>query len=229
MQTGLKICRACPLALPLAGREGITNTQGWARAGAIIKRKNMTMLYGLIGLVVLVVGYVIVTYNALVSLRQGAQQAWSDIDVQLKRRYNLIPNLVETVKGYAKHEAGTLEKVVEARNAALANQGTPAQQAHSENILSGALRQLFALSEAYPDLKANSNFEALQGELSSIEEVIQRARRFYNGSVQSLNTKVEQFPSNLIAKQFGFGFAEYFELSEADAAARAPVQVSFGS
>lgn len=187
----------------------------------------MTVLYGLIGLAVLVIGYVIVTYNGLVALRQRAQQAWSDIDVQLKRRYDLIPNLVETVKGYAKHEAGTLERVVEARNAAVSNHGTPAQQAQSETVLSGALRQLFALAEAYPDLKANSNFEALQGELSAIEETIQRARRFYNGTVQDLNTKVEQFPSNVIANQFGFGFAEYFELDEADSAARKPVPVSF--
>jgi len=189
----------------------------------------MIALYVLISLAVLIIGYVIATYNTLVSLRQGAQQAWSDIDVQLKRRYNLIPNLVETVKGYAKHEAKTLEDVVAARNAALANQGTPAQQAQSEDFLSRSLRQLFALSESYPDLKANSNFEALQAELSEIEETIQRARRFYNGAVQSLNTKVEQFPSNLIAGQFGFDLAEYFELSEADAAARSPVKVSFDS
>lgn len=188
----------------------------------------MTILYGLIGFVAAIVGYVITAYNALVSLRQRAQQAWSDIDVQLKRRYDLIPNLVETVKGYAKHEAGTLEKVVKARNSAMANQGTPAQQAQTETVLSGALRQLFALSEDYPDLKANTNFEALQGELSAIEETIGRARRYYNGTVQELNTKVEQFPSNLVAKQFGFGFAEYFELDEAESVARDPVKVSFG-
>ncbi|MEM7569250.1 MAG: LemA family protein [Pseudomonadota bacterium] len=186
-------------------------------------------MYVLLGLVVLIIGYGIVTYNGLVALRERAHQAWSDIDVQLKRRYNLIPNLVETVKGYARHEAETLEKVVAARNQAIANDGTPAQQAQTEGMLTGALRQLFALSEAYPDLKANTNFESLQGELSTIEETIQRARRFYNGSVQDLNTKVEQFPSNIIAKQFGFGFAEYFEIAESDAAARAPVQVSFDS
>lgn len=189
----------------------------------------MIVLYVLLGAAALVVGYIILTYNALVALRQRAQQAWSDIDVQMKRRYDLVPNLVETVKGYAKHEAGTLESVVQARNAAIANQGTPAQQAQTENILSGALRQLFALAEDYPDLKANSNFEALQGELSAIEETIQRARRYYNGSVQALNTKVEQFPSNLVAQQFDFGFAEYFELAENESAARNPVQVSFDS
>ncbi|MEO0412616.1 MAG: LemA family protein [Pseudomonadota bacterium] len=188
----------------------------------------MIVLYGFVGLAVLIAGYAITAYNGLVALRQRAHQAWSDIDVQLKRRYNLIPNLVETVKGYARHEAETLESVVKARNSAIANDGTPAQQALTENMLSGMLRQLFAVAEAYPELKANSNFEALQSELSQIEETIQRARRFYNGSVQDLNTKVEQFPSNIIARQFGFGFAEYFELSADDSAARDPVQVSFG-
>ena len=187
----------------------------------------MTVLLVLAGLVIVIAGYVIAAYNGLVSLRQRAHQAWSDIDVQLKRRYDLIPNLVETVKGYAKHEAQTLENVVEARNRAVANEGTPAQQAQTEAMLSGALRQLFALAEAYPDLKANQNFESLQSELSKLEETIGRARRYYNGSIQELKTKVEQFPSNVVAKQFGFGMAEYFELDD-DPAAREPVKVSFG-
>lgn len=188
----------------------------------------MVVLYGVLGVIVALAAYAIVTFNGLVALRQRAHQAWSDIDVQMKRRYDLIPNLVETVKGYAKHEAQTLEDVVAARNRAIANDGTPAQQAQTEGMLSSALRQLFALSEAYPDLKANRNFESLQDELSGIEETIQRARRFYNGAVQDLNTKVEQFPSNLVARQFGFGFAEYFELAETENAARQPVAVSFG-
>lgn len=185
----------------------------------------MLFIFIILGLIVAVVLYVIVTYNSLVSFRQLVNQAWSDIDVQLRRRYDLVPNLVETVKGYAGHEKATLEAVIKARNAALANQGTPSEQAQSENILSGALKSLFALSEAYPDLKANQNFADLQAELSDLENVIQNARRFYNGSVKQMNTKVQQFPSNLVANQFGFGEAEFFELD--DAAAREAVSVQF--
>lgn len=185
----------------------------------------MLFLYILLGLVALIVLYVITTYNSLVSMRQRIGQAWSDIDVQLRRRYDLVPNLVETVKGYAGHEKTTLEAVIKARNMALANQGTPAEQAQSENILSGALKSLFALSEAYPDLKANQNFSDLQAELSELEHIIQNARRFYNGSVKEMNTKVQQFPSNLVANQFGFSEAEFFELD--DAAAREAVKVQF--
>lgn len=185
----------------------------------------MGFVYGLIGLAVLIGIYVMMTYNTLVHMRQRVNQAWSDIDVQMRRRYDLVPNLVETVKGYAGHEKGTLEAVIKARNEALANQGTPAQQASSENILSGALKSLFALSEAYPDLKANQNFQDLQSQLSRIEDTIQNARRFYNGSVKEMNTKVQQFPSNLVARQFAFGEAEFFDLE--DEAARAPVAVQF--
>lgn len=185
----------------------------------------MLFLFVLLGLFVLIALYVIVTYNSLVHMRQRVNQAWSDIDVQLRRRYDLVPNLVETVKGYAGHEKSTLEAVIEARNAALANQGTPGQQAGTENLLSGALKNLFALSEAYPDLKANQNFADLQNQLSQIEDTIQNARRFYNGSVKEVNTKVQQFPSNLVANQFGFDEAEFFELE--DAAAKEPVKVAF--
>jgi LemA protein len=173
----------------------------------------MTALYILIGLTVLVGLYVIVTYNALVSLRVRVGEAWSDIEVQMKRRYNLIPNLVETVKGYAKHEAGTLEKVVQARS--------------EENMLTGALKSLFALAESYPELKANENFLSLQNDLAEVEDKIQASRRYYNGVVRDNNTKVDQFPSNLVARAFTFIKAEFFELEEGDAAARQPVAVSF--
>jgi len=187
----------------------------------------MTALYILLGLLVLVGLYVVVTYNAFVSLRVRVGEAWSDIEVQMKRRYNLIPNLVETVKGYARHEAGTLEKVVLARSEAMANQGTPEQQARSENILTGALKSLFALAEAYPDLKANENFLSLQNDLVEVEDKIQAARRYYNGVVRDNNTKVDQFPSNLVARAFRFIKAEFFELEEGESAARQPVPVHF--
>ncbi len=187
----------------------------------------MTILYVILGLAALVGLYVIVTYNALVSLRVKVNEAWSDIEVQMKRRYNLIPNLVETVKGYAKHEAGTLEKVVQARSEAMANHGSPEEQARSENMLAGALKSLFALAEGYPDLKANQNFLSLQDDLAEVEDKIQAARRYYNGSVRNNNTKVDQFPSNLVAGWFKFFKAEFFELDEADSAARQPVAVKF--
>jgi LemA protein len=187
----------------------------------------MTVVYIALGLIAAAVLYVIVTYNALVSLRVRVNEAWSDIEVQMKRRYNLIPNLVETVKGYAKHESGTLEKVVQARSEALANQGPPGEQARSENLLTGALKSLFALAENYPDLKANEGFLSLQNDLAEVEEKIQAARRYYNGSVRDNNTKVDQFPSNLIAGWFKFLKAEFFELDESESAARQPVKVEF--
>lgn len=187
----------------------------------------MTLVYVLLGIAAAVVLYVIVTYNALVRLRVQVGEAWSDIEVQMKRRYNLIPNLVETVKGYAKHEAGTLEAVTRARNEAMANQGAPHEQAQSENVLTGALRSLFALAESYPELKANTNFLNLQEQLAEVEDKIQASRRYYNGSVRDNNTKIDQFPSNLVARQFSFEKAEFFELDDADGAARQPVAVSF--
>ncbi len=172
--------------------------------------------------------YLIAVYNGLVSLRNRVKEAWSDIQVQMKRRYDLIPNLVETVKGYASHESGTLEKVIQARNMAMANNGTPAEQAKSENILSGTLKSLFALSENYPDLKANQNFLRLQEELTDTENKIKASRRYYNGNVLALNNKVEMFPTNLIAAVFGFKKAVFFELDEDEkAAASKPVQVKF--
>jgi LemA protein len=185
----------------------------------------MTALYVILGLIGAAALYVVFAYNKLVSLRVRVNESWSGIEVQMKRRYDLVPNLVETVKGYASHEAGTLEKVVQARSAAVANQGTPAEQARSENMLAGALKSLFALAENYPDLKANENFLGLQDDLSEIEDNIQASRRYYNGNVRLNNTMVEQFPSNLVARGFSFAKAEFFELDED--AARQPVEVSF--
>ncbi|WP_436643417.1 LemA family protein [Microbaculum sp. FT89] len=188
----------------------------------------MTVVFILLGIVVLAVLYVIVTYNALVSLKTRAEEAWSDIQVQMKRRYDLIPNLVETVKGYMKHEAGTLEAVVEARSRAMADTGGPMHQAETEGMLQQALKNLFALAENYPDLKANQNFLQLQADITDTENRINMSRRFYNGSIRDLNVKIDQFPSNLVAQQFSFGKGEFFELDEAEASAAAkPVEVSF--
>jgi len=181
-----------------------------------------------VAVVVLVGLYGVRIYNGLVSLRTRVEEAWSDIQVQMKRRYDLIPNLVETVKGYASHERDTLEAVVRARNAAVAQNGSPEQQAAAERAVAGALGRLFALAEAYPDLKADQNFRALQDELVATEEKLNGSRRFYNGSVRELNVMVEQFPSNLIAGFFKFAKAQFFELDEDErAAASKPVRVSF--
>lgn len=187
----------------------------------------MELIITLVVLVAVPALYVMFTYNDFVGLRVRIKEAWSDIEVQMKRRYDLIPNLVETVKGYARHEAGTLEKVTRARAEALDNHGTPGEQARSENMLTGALKSLFALSESYPDLKANDGFVHLQRDLALIEEKIQAARRYYNGTVRNNNTKVARFPSNLVARQFEFKDAEFFELDEDEDAARRPVAVSF--
>jgi LemA protein len=173
-------------------------------------------------LIVLVV-FVFFLYNNLVKLRVAADGAWSDIEVQLKRRYDLVPNLVETVKGYASHESGTLEAVISARNRAMSAQGT-ADRAAAENVLTGALKSLLALSEAYPQLRAAENFGQLQGTLADIENHIQNARRYYNAVVRDLNTKIAQFPGNLIAGPFGIKRRDFFEISEAE---RAVPKVSF--
>jgi LemA protein len=171
----------------------------------------------IIGLIVLFVLWIVMIYNGLVALRQRVNQAFSDIDVQTKQRHDLIPNLVETVKGYATHERGTLEAVVQARNAAVTAQaGGVAAQAAAENVLSGALRQLFALSEAYPDLKANQNFQQLQTELSDIENKIAAARRFFNNAVQEYNTGIQQFPAVLMAGSLGFTQKEFFDVGVDD-------------
>ena len=166
-----------------------------------------------LAVIVVLVVWVISIYNGLVTMRQRVNQAFADVDVQLRQRHDLVPNLVETVKGYAAHERGTLDEVVKARNAAVAAQG-PAQQAAAENMLSGALRQLFALSEAYPDLKANANFQALQAELTDIENKIAAARRFFNNAVQEYNTGIQKFPAALFASAFGFASKDFFDLGD---------------
>jgi len=185
----------------------------------------MITVYVLIGAVGFLLLYGVGTYNKLVRLRQHVRESWSAIDTELKRRYDLIPNLVETVRGYASHERETLEAVVAARAAAAASSGSPEQQARDENVLVGALRQLFAVVEAYPDLKANENFLHLQGELTVTEDRIQAARRFYNANVRDLNTRIEVFPSNVIASTFGFRPETFFEIDDAE---RAVPQVRFG-
>ena len=173
-----------------------------------------TTTWIVLGAIALLVIWVIIIYNGLVAMRQRVNQAFADVDVQLKQRHDLVPNLVETVKGYASHERGTLEAVVQARNAAMTAQG-PAQMAQAENMLTGALRQLFALSEAYPDLKANQNFQQLQMELSDLENKIAAARRFFNNAVQEYNTGIEQLPAALFAGSLGFRRKDFFDLGEA--------------
>lgn len=180
----------------------------------------------LIALAVLVL-WVIYAYNRLVSLVNQAKEAWSDIQVQLKRRYDLIPNLVETVKGYATHEASAFENVTKARAAAMGAGTNPAAKAQAENMLTGALKSLFAVSEAYPQLRANENFLQLQKELGDTEDKIQASRRFYNTTVMTLNTAEQTFPGNIIANVFSFKPMDLFELAPADAAAAEPVKVDF--
>lgn len=167
----------------------------------------------------------ITLFNGLVTLKNRAKEAWADIEVQLKRRYDLIPNLVNTVKGYATHESQAFEKVSQARSMAM-QAGTPSQKGEAENALSGTLKSLFAISEAYPELKANTNFLELQRELSDTENKIQAARRFYNGNVRDLNTKIERFPGNMVAKFFNFAKMDFFDLGDNDAAQK-PVEVKF--
>lgn len=184
----------------------------------------MIVLYIVIGLAVIVGLWIWAAYNGLVSLKNRTDEAWSDINVQTKRRYDLIPNLVETVKGYATHEREAFENVTRARSAAM-GATSPEAKGQAENALSGALKTLFAVAEAYPDLKASQNFAKLQDELSDTENKIQAARRFYNGNVRDLNTRVQQFPTNVIATRLGFTAREFFQTeSEAE---KQPVKVSF--
>ena len=182
-------------------------------------------LYVVLGIVVLVTGWVILSYNVLVRLRQHCGEAWSGIDTELKRRYDLIPNLVELVKGYAAHERELLTSVTQARVQALASTGSPGAQAADEQRLVSSLDRLFAVSERYPDLKASDNFLALQHQLAETEDRIQAARRFYNANVRDLNTRIEVFPSNFVASAFGFRPEEYFEVDPARV--RKVVDVSF--
>jgi LemA protein len=179
-----------------------------------------------LGVLVLLAIFAIGMYNGLVRLKVQCDNAWADIDVQLKRRYDLIPNLVETVKGYAAHEKGTLEAVINARNRAMSATG-PADKAQAENVLSGALKSLFALSESYPQLRAIEGFTSLQNSLSQIEETVQNARRYYNAVVRDLNTKILQFPTNIFAGMLGFKQREFFEVGSA--AEREAPKVSFGN
>lgn len=189
------------------------------------KEMELLWLWILIGVVVLLVIFVWATYNGLVTLRIRVDEAWSDITVQLKRRADLIPNLVETVKGYAKHEKGVFEEVTKARAGMLdaANKG-PKEAAAAENMFEQTLKSLFAVAEAYPDLKASQNFSELQAELTDTEDKIQASRRFYNGGVRDLNTKIQVFPNNMIAGMFGFKDREFFEVEDREAIDK-PVEV----
>lgn len=186
----------------------------------------MTALYIVLGILAVLIIYVIFAYNGFIAKRNRTQEAWADIDVQLKRRYDLIPNLIETVKGYAAHEKAAFENVSNARAAALGAQSVE-EHAEAENQLTGALKTIFAVAEAYPDLKANQNFLELQRELADTEDKIQAARRFYNQNVMALNTAIESFPGNIIASSFSFTKMDLFELSESESAAREPVKVAF--
>lgn len=178
----------------------------------------------ILGILVLLVILLVAMYNGLVRLKIQCDNAWADIDVQLKRRYDLIPNLVETVKGYAAHEKDTLEGVISARNRAM-TASTPGERAEAENLLSGALKNLFALAEAYPQLRAIESFTSLQNSLSQIEDTVQNARRYYNAVVRDLNTKIEQFPTNIVANMLGFKERQFFEVTAA--AEREAPKVSF--
>ena len=182
-------------------------------------------MYIALGIIVALVLFLIYKYTGFVVFRTRADEAWADIDVQLKRRYDLIPNLVSTVKGYATHESEAFEKVSEARSKAM-QAGSIEEKGQAENALTGTLKSLFAISESYPELKANTNFLQLQNELADTENKIQAARRFYNGNVRELNIKIETFPGNLIAKMFKFMKKDFFEL-EQDSIEKEPVQVKF--
>jgi LemA protein len=183
----------------------------------------MMYVYIVLGILFL---WIIFIYNGFVALRNHAKEAWADIEVQLKRRYDLIPNLVNTVKGYATHESSAFENITKARSMAMGAQGPTAEHAQAENMLTGALKSIFAISEAYPDLKANANFLELQRELSDTENKIQSARRFYNTNVRDLNIKTESFPSNMIAGIFHFSKMDFFDLADNDVAQN-PVEVKF--
>ncbi|PJE69745.1 MAG: hypothetical protein COU98_00305 [Candidatus Staskawiczbacteria bacterium CG10_big_fil_rev_8_21_14_0_10_38_10] len=187
----------------------------------------MSILYFVLGIIVLIILWTVFVYNRFIVLRNRAKEAWSDIDVQLKRRYDLIPNLVETVRGYASHERGVFEKVTEARTRAIVAEqsGDPKKIGEAENILAGTLKTLFAVSENYPQLRASENFLELQRELTDTEDKIQAARRFYNGNVRDLNIKIESLPANIIANLFKFQKMEFFEIGTPEE--KEPVKVNF--
>lgn len=181
-------------------------------------------MFVILAIIAIIAIWLVSAYNRFIRLRKRTDEAWSDIDVQLKRRHDLIPNLVETVKGYATHEREAFENVTKARAQAISAQGA-AQKGQAENMLSGALKSLFAVAEAYPQLRASENFGKLQEELSDTENKIQASRRFYNGNVRDLNTALEVFPSNIVAKMFNFKSAEFFEIEGEEE--RKPVEVKF--
>src|SRR3989344_3855999 len=190
----------------------------------------MSPIFIVLAIILVIIFWIVFAYNSFIRFINRAKEAWADIDVQLKRRYDLIPNLVNTVKGYAKHESSAFENVTKARAMAMglsaqAGAGSLVEKGQAENMLTGALKSIFAVAEAYPDLKANQNFLELQRELSDTENKIQAARRFYNVVVRDLNTKVESFPNNIIASSFHFAKMEFFELEES--AAKGPVEVKF--
>lgn len=187
----------------------------------------MNILYFILGIVVLIILWIVFTYNGLIIRRNRTKEAWADIDVQLKRRYDLIPNLVETVKGYAAHEKQVFENVTKARAAAISAEqsGDPKKIGEAENILAGTLKTLFAVAENYPQLRASENFLELQRELRDTEDKIQAARRFYNGNVRDLNIKIESFPANIIANLFKFAKMEFFEIGEPEE--KEPIKVKF--
>lgn len=180
------------------------------------------LIYALLAVAIIAV-FAVSLYNSLVTLKNKCEEGWADIDTQLKRRYDLIPNLVETVKGYAKHESGTLESVIEARNIAMKAE-TPQEKEKAENAITGALKTIFALSESYPDLKANQNFLDLQKTLKEVEEHLQLSRRYYNATVRDFNTKIEVFPNNLLAGMFKFAKRDFFQANEGE---KENVKVSF--
>src|SRR3989344_3751065 len=182
------------------------------------------MIY--IAIIIVIALWAVFIYNGFITLRNRKIQAWADIEVQLKRRYDLIPNLVNSVKGYAKHESSAFENVTKARSMAMGVAGPTKEHAQAENMLTDALKSIFALAEAYPDLKANTNFLALQNELSDTENKVQAARRFYNTNVRDLNIKIESFPGNVIAGMFSFSKKEFFDLADNDVAQN-PVEVKF--
>ena len=187
---------------------------------------NIPTTWIIIGVLVVLVVWIIMIYNGLVAMRQRVNQSFADIDVQLKQRHDLIPNLVETVKGYAGHERGTLEAVIKARQTAVAAPSID-QKVQAENVLSGALRQMFALSESYPDLKANQNFQQLQGEITDIENKLAASRRFFNNAVQEYNTGIQNFPAVLFAAMLGFRPQQFFDLGETRAQVEQAPQVKF--
>ena len=186
----------------------------------------MNIIYIVLAVIILIILWVVSIYNRLIRMTNRTKEAWADIDVQLKRRYDLIPNLVNTVKGYATHESSAFENVTKARAAAMGASNL-ADKSQAEATLAGALKSVFAIAEAYPELKANQNFLSLQSELTDTEDKIQAARRFYNGNVRDLNTAIQVFPSNILAGMFHVSAVEFFQLDAADAAAKEPVEVKF--